>query len=416
MARTVQLQAKTTSLMLLQMSSNQRRRSGSPLPEPPQLAGLHPLALDWPALLAALRDAGDRHDRDGSFPHDSLARLHEAKLLALTVPVSLGGQGQGLAASSDVVGRVAQSCPSTALILAMQLTKQSALARNTAYPAAVRERIGREAALDGALMNAIRVEPELGSPTRGGLPATVARRVAGGWRISGRKIYSTGAPGLTWFETFCRTDELKPRVGAFLVRAGSDGLRIEESWDHLGLRASGSHDVVLDEVFVPDEQVGALNVPGDGPPPRDDVQAAWNAALLGAVYDGVARAGRDWIVGFLRGRAPPNLGKPLASLPRVQEVVGEIEALLAVNARLIGSVAAQVDADAAPASAESGTLKVVLTRNSTEAVRLATSLAGNHGLSRHNGLERCWRDVQCGLVHAPQADSAMMAAGKRALD
>ena len=89
-----------------------------------------------------------------------------------------------------------------------------------------------------------------------------------GSRISGRKIYSTGAPGLTWFETFCRTDELKPRVGPFLVRAGSDGLRIEEGWDHLGLRASGSHDVVLDDVFVPDEQVGALTVPGEGPPPR----------------------------------------------------------------------------------------------------------------------------------------------------
>jgi hypothetical protein len=315
-----------------------------------------------------------------------LARLHEAGLLSLTVPAALGGQGQGLAASFDVVGRVAQGCPSTALILAMQLTKQAALARNTGYAAALRERIGREAARDGALLNSIRVEADLGSPTRGGLPATIARRTAGGWRISGRKIYSTGAAGLTWFETFCRTDELKPRVGTFLVRVGSDGLRIEESWDHLGLRASGSHDVVLDDVFVPDAQVGALDAPGEGPPPRDDVQAAWNAALLGALYDGVARAGRDWIVGFLRGRAPSNLGKPLASLPRMQEVVGEIEALLAVNARLIGSVAAQVDAGVPPASAESGTLKVVLTRNAVEVVRLATGLAGNHGLSRHNGL------------------------------
>jgi len=371
--------------------------------------------LDWPWLISVLREAGERHDRDGSFPHDNLARLRQAGLLSLTVPVALGGQGQGLAASSGVIDRVAQGCPSTALILAMQLTKQAALACNTGYSVTVRERIGREAARDGALLNAIRVEPDLGSPTRGGLPATVARRVADGWRISGRKIYSTGAAGLTWFETFCRTDELKPRVGPFLVRAGSDGLRIEESWDHLGLRASGSHDVVLDDVFVPDDQVGALAVPGEGPPPRDEVQAAWNAALLGALYDGVARAARDWIVGFLRERTPSNLGRPLASLPRMQEVVGEIEALLAVNARLIASLAAQVDAGAAPGSAESGTLKVVLTRNAVEAVRLATSVAGNHGLSRHHALERCWRDVQCGLIHVPHADSAMVAAGKHVL-
>jgi alkylation response protein AidB-like acyl-CoA dehydrogenase len=411
----VQLQAKTTSLMLLRMSGIQQRQSGPTLPDRPPPAGSQALALDWSALIALLREAGDRHDRDGSFPHDSLARLHEAGLLGLTVPVSLGGQGQGLAASFEVVGHVAQGCSSTALILAMQLTKQAALARNTAYPAALREQIGREAVRDGALLNAIRVEPDLGSPTRGGLPDTVARRVVGGWRISGRKMYSTGAPGLTWFETFCRTDELKPRLGMVLIRAGSDGLRIEENWDHLGLRASGSHDVVLNDVFVPDAQVGVLEAPGEGPPARDDVQAGWNAGLIGALYDGVARAGRDWVVGFLRGRTPSNLGKPLASLTRAQEWVGEIEALLAVNTRLIGSIAAQVDAGAPPASAEAGALKVVLTRNAVEAMRLAMSLAGNHGLSRHNGLERCWRDVQCGLVHAPQADSAMVAAGKRAL-
>ena len=373
-------------------------------------------SVDWPALLPRIRASGTRHDRDGSFPFDNLARLHEAGILGLTVPAALGGQEQGLAASAEAVGWVAQGCPSTALVLAMQLTKQAALARGTSYAPALRERIGRDAVRDGALLNSIRVEPDLGSPTRGGLPATTARRVPGGWRITGRKIYSTGAPGLTWFETLCRTEELRPRLGTFMVRAGSPGLRIDETWDHLGLRASGSHDVVLDDVFVPDGQAGTLLTPGEGPPQRDDVQAAWNAGLLGALYDGVARAGRDWLLEFLRERVPSNLGKPLASLPRAQEVVGEIESLLAVNARLVASIAAETDAGAPPPAAEAGMLKVALTRNAVEAVRLATTLAANHGLSRHNDLERCWRNVQCGPVHAPQADSAMIAGGKRALD
>jgi alkylation response protein AidB-like acyl-CoA dehydrogenase len=370
---------------------------------------------DWSALLPSIAEAGARHDRDGSFPFDNLALLQRAGLLGLTVPVDLGGQGQGLAASAEAVGRVAQGCASTALVLAMQLTKQAALARNTAYNPALRDRLGREAVRDGALLNSIRVEPDLGSPTRGGLPATTARRVPDGWRINGRKIYSTGAPGLAWFETFARTDELKPRIGVFMVQAGSAGLLIEESWDHLGLRASGSHDVVLKDVFVPDDQVGALTVPGDGPPVREDVQAAWNAAILGSLYDGVARAGRDWIVTFLHDRVPSNLGKPLSSLPRAQEVVGEIELLLTVNARLIAGLVAQVDAGATPGAAETGLLKVAITRNAVEAVRLATSLAANHGLSRHNTLERCWRDVQCGLVHVPQADSALQTGGRVAL-
>ena len=382
----------------------------SPSPDIPGAAG-----PDWASLLPALDAAGARHDRDGSFPFDNLALLYRAGLLGLTVPVALGGQGLALAASAAAVRQVARGCASTALVLAMQCTKQAALARGAGYAPPLRERVGREAVQEGALLNAIRVEPELGSPTRGGLPATLARRVPGGWRLSGRKIYSTGAPGLTWFETLCRTDELKPRIGLFLVRAGSPGLRIEENWDHLGLRASGSHDVVLEEVFVPEDQAGTLTLPGEGPPPRDDLQAAWNAGLLGALYTGVAQAGRDWLVDFLRHRVPANLGKPLASLPRAQEVLGEIEALLAVNTRLLESLTVQADAGQPPASAESGLLKVSLTRNAVEAVRLANGLAGNHALSRFNRLERAWRDVQCGPVHVPQADSAMQAAGRAAL-
>ncbi|MBE9607055.1 acyl-CoA/acyl-ACP dehydrogenase [Acetobacteraceae bacterium H6797] len=378
-------------------------------------AHLVPSGPNWPALIAALAENGARHDRDGSFPFDNLALLRDEGLLALTVPRSLGGQGAGLALSAEAVGLVAQGCASTALVFAMQLIKQAAIARHRLYPEATRERLGREAVSRGALLNAIRVEAELGTPTRGGLPATIARRVPGGWRVSGRKIYSTGAPGLAWFEVLCRTDEEAPRLGNFLIPAGAPGLSIIETWDHLGLRASGSHDVLLEDVFVPSDLVGQLAAPSQGAPARDDGQAAWNAAMIGSLYHGVALAARDWLRDFLHHRVPANLGAALSTLPRVQEVMGEIEALLTVNRRLIQGVAAENDAGVPPSSTESGLLKVTVTRNAVEAVRLATSLASNHGLSRHNPLERHWRDVQCGLIHVPQADSALQAAGRAAL-
>lgn len=379
------------------------------------LAPTIPDVFTWQALIDTLRQAGVAHDRDGSFPFDSIQRLHAAELLGLTVPRAFGGKGGGLVESVQAVGWVAQACASTALILAMQCSKHAMLARGTQYSAAVRERVARDAVQNGALINAIRVEPELGSPTRGGLPATVARRVPEGWRITGRKIYSTGAPGLSWFETLCRTDEAVPRTGVFLVPAGAPGLRIEETWDHHGLRASGSHDVVLEDVLVPAEHAGVLSVPGSGPPVREDVQGAWNAGLMGAIYTGVATAARDWVVGFLHDRVPANLGAPLATLPRVQEAVGEIATLITVNERLIRQIAAETDAGRAAASAENGAMKVTLTRNAVEAVRIAKSLGGNHALTRGNPLERHWRDVQCGLVHVPQTDTAMIAAGRVAL-
>ncbi len=66
------------------------------------------------------------------------------------------------------------------------------------WPAQVRRAVFDSAVADGALINALRVEPALGSPSRGGLPDTIARRDGDGWRLSGHKLYSTGIPALRW--------------------------------------------------------------------------------------------------------------------------------------------------------------------------------------------------------------------------
>ncbi|RYY71534.1 MAG: acyl-CoA dehydrogenase, partial [Comamonadaceae bacterium] len=141
----------------------------------------------------------------------------------------------------------------------------------------------------------------------------------------------------------------------------------------------------------------------------------WMVVLLGALYDAVARAARDWLVGFLNARAPGSLGAPLASLPRVQEVVGEVESRLRTNRVLLDHAAAQVDAGHAPHAVDSGLLKSTVTGNAVRAVELALQLSGNHGLTRHNPLERHYRDVLCSRIHTPQNDAILVAAGRRAL-
>ena len=118
---------------------------------------------------------------------------------------------------------------------------------------------------------------------------------------------------------------------------------------------------------------------------------------------------------FLKSRAPSNLGAPLATLSRAQEIVGGIEARLAVNARLIDSFAADYDHGVLLSPSESNTIKLAVTNNAVAVVEDALSLAGNHGLTRANPLERYYRDVLCGRVHAPQDDSTRMSAGRLAL-
>ena len=368
----------------------------------------------WQSLGAEFAANAGAVDRSASFPHANLARLHEEGLLGLTVGRADGGQEAGLARASALVGAVGAGCASTALILAMQLIHQRAIAVNPAWPAELRSRVGRSAAGCGALVNALRVEPALGSPNRGGLPETVARRTAGGWSVSGHKLYSTGAPGLTWMLVWVRTDETTPKTGYVLVPAHGEGVEIVETWDHLGLRATGSHDVLLHDVRVAEEYAVDLREPAEWLR-GDPVHAVWNSVLIGSLYTGVATAARDWLAGFFQRRAPSGLGAPLATLPRLQEALGGIEVRLLTNRRLLDDAAAAADRGELRGAAEMSLLKAAMAENAIEAVQECVRLAGNPGLSRANPLERHLRDVLCARIHAPQADAARTVAGRTLL-
>jgi alkylation response protein AidB-like acyl-CoA dehydrogenase len=355
-----------------------------------------------------------RHDRDASFPFENFTALSEAGLLALTVPAALGGSGAGALDAARIINIVAKADPSTALVLSMHYIQHLVMARSSHWPGRLARKLARETIEGVALINALRVEPDLGSPSRGGLPATIARRTETGWRLSGRKIYSTGAPILKWYAVWAKTDEPDVRVGLFLVPAGLPGTRIVETWDHLGLRASGSHDIVFDDVVFPLDHEIDVRKPDQWLVP-DFTQATVHGIFVAAIYDGVARAARDWVITFLKDRVPSNLGAALATLPRVQEVVGSIETRLAVNARLIESFAGDFDEGAPVSARESNILKLTVTNNAVAVVEDALSLTSNHGLTRANPLERLYRDVLCGRVHTPQDDATRVIAGRLAL-
>ncbi|WP_337188034.1 acyl-CoA dehydrogenase family protein [Phenylobacterium sp.] len=378
------------------------------LPVTPRATAAPDLDALLPGLTAAFAETAAQHDRDSSFPFANFERLREAGLLALTAPAALGGGGADLPAALRVIEAVARGEPATALVLTMQYLFHASLEGRAGFTDALKARVVRDALEDGALINALRVEPELGTPARGGLPATVARRAADGWRISGRKIYSTGAPALTWMIVWARTDEPEPRVGGFLVHRDAPGRRIEETWDHTGLRASGSHDVVFEDTPVPLEHALAPTLPG-APPAPDPAMAVWSPVLTAAIYNAVAGAARDWFVRWLTERTPANLGAPLSTLPRFQELVGTIDGLLLQNRVLLDSAA-----DGRLGPGQGGLVKHLVTENAIAAVEKAVAATGNPGLSRHNPLQRHYRDVLCGRIHTPQADVVLTAAGKSA--
>ena len=374
--------------------------------------------LDSPAfseLLANIRhtfaQTAAQYDREGRFPHENFQYLHQHGLLALTVPRHLGGYGASLAKTRQVISAVAQGEPSTALVLTMQYLQHTRLQHNQHWPEHFRLQVANDAVQHGALINALRVEPELGTPARGGLPNTIAKKVDGGWLLNGHKIYSTGIAGLSWLAVWARTEADEPLVGTWLVPRDAAGIEVVETWDHLGMRATSSHDVILHDVFVPTEHaVDVHPAKADRRSELDQQGTMWLSVLLSSIYDGVARAARDRFVQWLHERKPANLGASLATLPRFQEVVGRIDSLLLNNQILLDSAASgEVD------YSHAGQIKYLVTSNAIQAVEAAIAAAGNPGLDRRNDLERHYRDVLCSRIHTPQNDVILQDAGRRGL-
>jgi alkylation response protein AidB-like acyl-CoA dehydrogenase len=389
---------------------------------PPRLAAL-------PEVTAALAGQAAEHDRDGSFPAGGIGLVHDAGLLTATVAGCYGGPGAGLATTVAILRALGQGDPSVALIAAMTLLTHAMQPHGGRWPLRIYEEVLQESAGRPVLINALRVEPELGTPARGGLPATVARWHSGTWWLSGRKIFSTGAVGLRWMVVWARTDEDPARVGSFLVRTDSPGISIERTWDHLGLRASRSDDVIFTGTPVPPGATAGLHeppLPGAAVPgatlrgpalarPPDERFLAWNSLGLAALYLGVATAARDWLVRFLGERTPSALGRPLATLPRFETAVGEIEAALTGADDLIDGLALRVDAGDETVAGHPAIAKLIATRAAIGAVEQAVALVGNNALTRTNPLERHYRDVLCARVHTPQDDSILTAAGRSVL-
>ena len=357
-----------------------------------------------------------KHDRDATFPFENFTILDESGFLNLTIPQDMGGQGLGLTSICQVIEEIASGDASTALVLAMHYLQHAKLGHHRSWNPDIYQQLCNESIAGIALLNAARVEPELGTPARGGLPATVAKQTTAGWKITGHKIYTTGSPILSYFIVWAKTDSDPVQVGNFLVPRDLPGVRIVETWDHLGMRSTGSHDLILEDVLLPQEYALDLQPIGDVPPP-DTITSTWVSLVLSALYLGIARSAQKWLIGYLNERTPTNLGDNLASLPRFQVAMGEMEALLSTNQRLIYSLANEFDLDPyiEKAKLQAQSVKYITTTNSIRAVENGLELTGNPGLSRKNPLERYYRDLLCSRIHTPQNDTVCQSLGKAVL-
>jgi alkylation response protein AidB-like acyl-CoA dehydrogenase len=381
--------------------------------------------LARPDVLAAARDAAARiraRVAAGEAGEDlfrgSIDDLRASGYLRLTVPARLGGLGGSILDVCIAQEKVSAALGSAGLTANMHVSYIGNSLVSGLWREELLATFLRGVTDQGWLVNNCQAEPELGSPARGGLHATTATRVDGGWRVDGRKSWSTAAPYLTHFGlgATVRAPGVPEHVGQFLVEAASPGVRVEPTWDGVAMRESASHDIVLDGVFVPAEREIRVSETGERYAPPLDT-APWHGLPFAATYHGIAVAARGWVVRFAATRKPSNLPTVIGELPAVQAKLGEIEALLLASRRLIFGTARDWVEGVAPRDALARQVPLVkyhATNNAVRVTDLALRIAGGFGLSDNETLSRCFRDVRSGLIHPPLDDVALAGAAKHA--
>jgi alkylation response protein AidB-like acyl-CoA dehydrogenase len=351
--------------------------------------------LDETATIASdLRMSAPEFDRIGELDVTAFERLRAAGVTAALVPQEFGGGGASHAEMGEMLRVLGASDPAVAVTLAMHshLVAAQVWRHNHGVDA--------EGFLRKIAGGAIAISTGASDWVASNGAAT---KVDGGFRVSARKAPASGAEVGDLLVTSIHWADTDPKVIHCAIPFTADGVRIERTWDTLGLRATGSHTVVLDEVFVPDAAVSLARSAAQWHPVWNTVIGA-ALPLIMAAYVGIADAAVDAALELVGGRRDDH----------VLQITGEM-----LNAYTTGADAVRAmfaDADDLRFDNTDALAAVTLGRKTvaTDAliatVRLAVELVGGVGYTRGSSLERLYRDVHGSLFHPlPRAKQARFA-------
>ena len=341
-------------------------------------------------------------DRLGRMPAEDIKALTESGYSTLSIPTQYGGYGLGLRDCVAAQLELAQGSGSLALVAGMQLHVFGHALANASWPDDIVERFCTAAAA-GGLFNSVATEPDLGSPSRGAFFKTTAVESDGGYVINGLKSWTTGGKFLTHLLVSL---DLNGDPAVILVEGDRAGLTWTETWgDGLVMRASESHDAVFTDVWVPHENLVGIKR-------REKQKNVWFPLLMTAIYLGEAIAARNCVIEYVLERVPTALGKPVATLPKIQRQIGELDVTLqAARAFLLDTAAGWDGENYAPIAAA----KYFAVEAAQTVTDQALRIAGGAGVTRDLPLERYFRDVRAGSMQPPSGDTALELVGRAAI-
>jgi len=346
---------------------------------------------DWVAVARELGPPFGRrapgHDAEDSFVAENYADLKRRRVFSAGVPLELGGGGATHSQLCAMLRELGRSCGSTALALAMHTHPLAASVWRLRQGQPVESLLTRVAAEQLVLVST-GASDWLDSSGQ-------ARAVDGGYRVTARKVFGSGSPSgdLLMTSALYADPSEGPRVLHFPVPLTAQGVTVGANWQAMGMRATGSHDVLLEDVFVPERAVWLRRPPGQWHP-FFNITVIIALPIIMSVYLGVAEFARDLAVQQIQ-RKRDN--------PDVWYLVGEMETALATGELAVQAMIAHcADYQFAP---DVGTANAVLIRKTIAAgallatVEKALEAVGGGGLIRSLGLERLVRDLHSAQFH-----------------
>jgi alkylation response protein AidB-like acyl-CoA dehydrogenase len=363
-------------------------------------------------LAADFATRSSDHDRDASHPTENYNRLRQEGFLHLTIPRQWGGSGFDFLSHTIAYEALGRGCPSTALAFNMHASVVMPIIESDEVTTEAKQRIVDLVVGQGKMIGGNFSEPGHTSLI-GERPLSVrARQVDGGYRITGRKMFASMIEAADYVMVLVFPDTAAASTAGMLalIPPDAEGRRVIVNWDTLGMRATRSDSLILEDCWVPDDSVIYRS---------DDIRSFRNNGLnwfwgsYTAVYLGLAGAAYDELRAVVTARRPEGYAQSLAWHPDVRRHIAELSVELEA-ARLITYHSAWLRDQQGPSAEATAAMfraKYIVGQTASHITRVALTLGGAHGIFKGSRLEQLFRDGALAEIQPPPSDFCLWNVG-----
>ncbi len=350
-----------------------------------------------------------QHDRENSFPFENVEAMKASGYTNMVVPEELGGGGASVLDFVLAEERLAYGDGPTTVAINMHLIAVGIFADFWRLGDEKQRPFLESIARDRRILAGGLSDPRMSSAIGlGGINDTTrhAEKVDGGYRVNGRAGFGTlSACADFLLETAHYDDPEKgPLCLTFFVPKSTPGIKIQNNWDTMSIRASASNDIVWENVFVPAENI--MVRPARTLDTFCNLLLSWGIPSLDSCYVGIAQAARDYAINWARDRTQVPFDRPMSHYPSSQFLAAEMEVGLRAARAMVVQTASMLSEPAVCANPPLMDLIAChqfVMETAFSVVDKAMRLVGGAALFRSSPLEQLYRDVRAALIHQPFA-------------